>query len=52
MKDLRSFNIPYCFGNLGKVMALVDSSAIINAMPFNLFQKLDLVDLRPTSKTL
>lgn len=52
MKDLQSFIIPYCLGNLGEVKALAYSGASINVMPYNLFQKLDLGDPMHTCMTL
>ncbi|XP_039131793.1 uncharacterized protein LOC120268456 [Dioscorea cayenensis subsp. rotundata] len=52
LTDPGSFIIPCVIGEGMKENALADSGASINVMPYNLFLKLGLEDLRPTRMTL
>ncbi|XP_039118622.1 uncharacterized protein LOC120254609 [Dioscorea cayenensis subsp. rotundata] len=52
VKDSGSFVIPCVFGEGMTEHPLADSGASINVMPYNLFLKLGLEDLRPTQMTL
>ena len=52
LTDPGSFIIPCMLGDGMEESALADSGASINVMPYNLFLKLGLEDLRPTRMTL
>ena len=52
LNDPGSFIIPCVIGERMQENALADSGASINVMPYKLFLKLGLEDLRPTRMTL
>ncbi|XP_039134242.1 uncharacterized protein LOC120271634 [Dioscorea cayenensis subsp. rotundata] len=52
IKDPGSFVIPCVIGEGMTEHALADDGASLNVMPYNLFLKLELEDLRPTRMTL
>ena len=52
LKDLGSFSIPYIIGDSNCERALCDLGASINLMPFSLFRRLNLGEVKPTSISL
>ncbi|KAL5781937.1 hypothetical protein ACOSP7_006966 [Xanthoceras sorbifolium] len=52
LKDPGSFTIPCTIGSSEFVKALCDLGASINLMPFSVFRKLGLGEVKPTSVTL
>lgn len=52
VKDLGSFTIPCIIGEGQANKTLCDLGASINLMPYNLFQRLKLGRMRPTSMTI
>lgn len=51
-KDLRSFTIPYTIGEIYFDRVLCDLGASINLMPYSIFKKSGLDELKPTGVTL
>ena len=52
LEDPRSFTIPCIIGNLSFDRALADAGASVNVMPYKLFQRLELGELKPTRGSL
>ena len=52
LKDTGSFTIPCAIGNAVFERALCDLGASINIMPWSIFKKLKLGEVRPTTITL
>ena len=52
LKDPRSFTIPCIIGNLSIDQALADAGESVNVMPYKLFQRLDLGELKPACGSL
>ncbi|XP_052724117.1 uncharacterized protein LOC128193955 [Vigna angularis] len=51
-KDPGSFTIPCTIGKLAIGKALIDLGASINLMPFSLFEKIGVLELKPTRMSL
>ncbi|CAH9104637.1 unnamed protein product, partial [Cuscuta europaea] len=52
LKDPGSFTVPCSMGNIGEVKSLCDLGASINLMPYSLFRKLDVGELKATTVSL
>lgn len=52
LKDPGSFTIPCIIGNLSIDQALADAGASVNVMPYKLFQRLNLGELKPACGSL
>jgi len=52
LKDPISFSIPCFIGNVGIDRALCDLGSSVSIMPYSIFKKLDLGELRPTNISL
>jgi len=49
LKDLGSFSIPYFIGNVSIDRALCDLGLSVSMMPYFIFKRLALEELRPTT---
>ncbi|XP_017416658.1 uncharacterized protein LOC108327474 [Vigna angularis] len=52
LKDLGSFTIPCTIGNISVGKALIDLGASINLMSLSMFEKIEVLELKPTWMTI
>jgi len=52
LKDPRSFSMPYLIGKVSINRTFCDLSSCMHLMPYSIFKRLSLVELRPATYSL